>query len=527
MSEREIGAYKGKQRPIETTQAEDLARHVSSQFYSDAHKVEAKRRYDIYSEDFRSLIAEKIFETHEDQETKRAMTKFVDVTMNPALDMTRQLCMLWRDPVKRYVEGASEASNEALTDMYKESWIDAYALLWNQMAFIIGPVTVVPVLRGGRMQYETLLPFYYDVLVDPDNPYGSPLAVAWTVDEGSRGTFGYDAVVVDATTYRYYKVQAGRPQLVSQFEHSVGACPATTLRFSIAPNGDWYNSGYNQRLVDGTLVLGVVNAALNFTRKAQNKRLLVGIGDFGERPSKGQRLDPEIPLIIDTPSIGSVDLKTLDFDTRPHSFIEHALWIYQNLAEAYGASTVYMGTGASTQAESQRFDFTHERLTEVRNEQLPFARAFETELAWKTVALARSLDWDRAEALPQVQLVKEKFQVEFPKLSRTYANPMSEVEHMEALMRHGVISNVDFMRKYYPYLSDEEIKKKLMDNIAQMADTNDFLASRNMSLDADTQRAMSASQINGSMGGRRAYHGTESGESDEFREPDIRDRKVR
>ena len=97
-------------------------------------------------------------------------------------------------------------------------------------------------------------------------------------------------------------------------------------------------------MVDGTVTIGVLGAALGFTRKAQSKKLLVALGDLGGTPS-GQRLDPEIPIRVDSDSPATVNFNTLDFDTDPKNFISHALWIYQSLAEAYGASTAYMEIG--------------------------------------------------------------------------------------------------------------------------------------------------------------------------------------
>ena len=225
---------------------------------------------------FRSeLVVQRISDTHSDLETRREMAKFVDVTNNPALDITREVCVVWKNGATRSIRSVPKMRAKAFQSLVDETWLNVHMQNWNRMAFLLGPVTVVPILREGKMTWQVLLPHMYDVVADPANPFGSPLAASWSIP--SDGSGEPDTVVLDAEGWKYYKTGHGKPELKRVEEHGLDRFPGATLRMNVSYQDDWWGGEHNQRLVDGTVTIGVLGAALGFTRKAQSKKLLVAL----------------------------------------------------------------------------------------------------------------------------------------------------------------------------------------------------------------------------------------------------------
>lgn len=516
MSSRPSGVALG---PVPTSARDDelmgLVMNVSSMFSSSMRKRRSLERYLIHEEDFKRLIIDRLKDVHSDAETIAEMSKFVDLSINPGLDIAKSVSVVWKHGARRSVEGVSAAANEAILSLVEESMLAVHAPLWNRLAFLTGPVTVVPVVRGGEMGWDVLLPHFYDVVPDRSRPYGPPAAAAWTVN----GVDDVDTVLLDGNSWRYYRTSGGKPELVTTEEHGIGRFPGATLRFDITYDSTydpWWGSPRNQRLVDGTVMIGLINAGLAFTRKAQNKKLLTAIGDLTGMP-KQQKLDPVIPVVINTDrGPGSVSMTALDFDTNPQNFIQHALWVLQSLAEAYGAQTPPMATGATISGYASRFSFTHDALTEIRNEQIPFARAFERDLMRATISMAKAMKHRVALDLPTIEQFDEGFRVEFPKLARTFADPTKEAEFSDWLIRRGCMTQIDILRSQNPTLSDRQLAALMDANLRSQAEFNDKVTSRGLIHDNSNNSITTAPQVTGAIGGKaRADKAQDQAENNE------------
>lgn len=487
------GAY-----PVEYAQA--LIERCAFTLRSDERKRRAWDRWLIYTEQHAPLILARILDTQNDEGVRNEIAKFVDLTVNPGLDVTRQTSVCWRQGARRSIEGVSEDALKAFHELVLESRIDAIAPSWNRIAALVGTILVVPAVRKGALRWDTLLPTFTEVQPDPEDPFGSPVAAAWTIR--SECEQPEDAVVVflDASAWRTYKLarapiiraaaamgmaaapepeptlEVARPPI----EHQLGYFPGVPLRFTEVFDGDWYGSPYlNQRLVDATVAIGVLNAALGFTRKAQNKKLLALIGDLGGFPD-GQSLDPEVPFVADVPA-GSGPAPTvtsLDFDTSPDNFIKHASWVYRNIASAYGGQVESDETGAGT-----RLVFSPETLTEIRNEQIPHARQFERELWATAVDMARKFQHPLAQRLPSREQVLAGFRIDFGKLSRRFQDPIAETAWTDWLLSKGATDQIEILRAQgNTTLDDEQLRELIEKHLEVQARFNDAVTKRNLNM---------------------------------------------
>ena len=476
--------------------------------HSDLRKRNAWDRWLIYTEQHKPLILDRIGVTHNDAGLKNEIAKFVDLTVNPGLDVTKQTAVCWRQGARRSIEGIEEDQLAAFHELVLESNIDTLAPAWNRIASLVGPVIVSPAVRGAELRWDTLLATFAEVRTAPDDPHGQPIAAAWSLRDECCEPGKARAVLLDDQAWTTYESTQGQPQKDGTFgppttailgepiEHGLGYFPGVTLRFDAVFDGDWWGSPYlNQRLVDATIAIGLLNASLAFTRKAQNKKLLTIIGDLSGFPS-GQVLDAEAPLTSDVPpqSGPAPAINVLDFDTDPASYIKHAGWIYRNIANAYG------GQVESDEADgSARVVFSVEALTEIRNEQIPHARMFERDLWAAAVDMCKKLRHPLASRLPTRQQVLDGFRIDFGKLSRKFADPAAEQAWLEFLMAKGASDQIEIIRAQgNSTLNDQQIKSLAESHLENQSWFNNILATRNLSL--IDGRVHSTAQANGAKG---------------------------
>lgn len=539
---------------------------------SRKRRAEAHRRWLVYSENFEPLVCERILKIQHDESIREELAKFVDVTANPGLDIARQICVVWKhgarrmirdkDKAKRRMQDLSDQDDakmkgsslvapepaadkptdsnrvvkqqpiefeenpeqEAFQKLVTESMLDSLLPELNRLALLCGPVLVFPVIRGKRrrMQFDVVLPHQYEVLQDPDDPHGEPLAACWELfdinDPHQQDPRMWSAedrpnfLVVDHRGWHYFDTRAGidNPKRIRSERHAVGEFPGASLRLWRSFDESWHGHFPHKRLIDGTISVGFINTTAGFVRKSQCKKLLYVKGDLEEAP-KRQVLDPEGAARFDVQSPHLIDFNAIDFDTSPNNFITHALWVYQSLAEAYGAQSVSMAANSSTSNFMEgRFQFSHDALTEVRNEQIPFCRAFEHDLAVKMVAVARgskpTSDDDNGIGgkdppdivnLPDPEKVRESFTVEFPKLARTYADPRQRADDTDWLISKGSLTQLDVLRWDNPTLTDDQLLDLLLQNLEVQSKVNDIKASRNMPNDGES---VTAPEAQGRMG---------------------------
>lgn len=477
--------------------AEGLIDRCFHEFNTDARKRRAWDRWIIYTEQYQELILRRIMDTQTDDGVRTEMSKFVDLTINPGLDVTRQTSVCWRHGARRSIEGITEDQLEAFHELVLESRIDIVAPGLNRIAAFVGTTIVVPVVRKtaqhpeGVLAWDVLLPTFTEVATDPEDPYGTPTACAWTVRDQCGEPDKAIATYLDGKGWSYYKLadaDATQPDrkraavpLRAPTEHNLGYFPGVPLRFGEVFDGDWYGSPYlNQRLVDATVAIGVLNAALGFTRKAQNKRLLALIGDLGGFPD-GQTLDPEVPFVADVPNgVGIAPTVTsIDFDTSPKNFVEHASWIYRNIASAYG------GQVESDDVGDTRLTFSVETLAEIRNEQIPHARQFERDLWANAVDMCRAMRHPLAASLPSREQVLKGFRIDFGKLSRRFTDPAAEQAWTDWLLSKGATDHLEILRAQgNATLNDSQLQALIEARLKNQAWFHDVVTTRNLSMTA-------------------------------------------
>ena len=468
----------------------------------DPRKVDAYHKWLIFTECYGSLVSRKISAVQRDVDIRAEINRHIDLSINLGLDITKDVSVIWKSGSTRRLnrgdiitgkpeEDDSRASRSDLAfhSLVRESRFRTFAPVWNQMAFFLGPITVVPVIRGGRLTWDTLKPHEYDVVTNPDDPFGDPLAVVWDVRR--RGPFTpqgksdgqADLIILDDEAWTYYKVRGrGDVEVVGRTEHGLGMFPGSVLRFDIAHDLSWWGHDQHRRLVDATITIGYLLASLSFIRKAQNKKLLTIIGDLEAMP-KGQTTGPERGLAVDTGAQGggTVNISTIDFDTDPKNFIQHASWLMHSIARSYGGSTSIQSGGFGT------IEFGHGELTEIRNSQIPFARDFEHDLWAKSTSMAIRMGHPMAKDLPDHDEVKNNLSIEFAKLSRVFTDPKDEQEYLDWRLKRGLDNYGTLGQRDWTELTEEQAQARVMDNIQKQIPVIEQVTKRDMTTNPSQQ----------------------------------------
>lgn len=446
---------------------DQLVARLATTWASDRRRMRAWEMWSIYREDLAPLVEEAIRAQYHDDEARRELRRFAAREWNVLLDVTRVGAVAYRSGVSRRVHGATPHQQAAFAALVQEGRAAIHCPQWLRLAFALGPVTVIPVVRASKLRWDVLLPHYTEADPDENDYAGPPSAVAYTVQDSS--TAAGTTVYVDGTHWSYWSTTNGTLDRTRSVAHGAGRMPGSTLRLDTPYDADWWTSSRNERLRAATITVAVIATALAFVRKTQNRKLLTIIGNITATQMQ-QRIDPEIPLQLKTkmgPS--AIDVDAVDLETTPDGFLKHIAAVYRTAAEGLGIPSFAVDFDFESGSESERLRVQHEALTELRGEQVPHCREFESRLWAEAVRECKATGHPRAPDLPDPDVVESTLEVEFPLLSRAYNDPTAERDHLDWQMRRGVIAPLDLLRRDHPSLSDVELAAEQTQNLAAYA----------------------------------------------------------
>jgi len=442
-------------------------------------KSGAEKRWDVLTEDFVTQIHDRINETHNEPITRSRLRKFASETLNLARDVTTRIAVCWKPGIRRFIDGADKDEVATFNRAYQRAKITAQLQDVNRWGWAIGPTIVVPRVRQKELSLDILLPHQYDAIFGDDDPLGDPIAVIYTIANGDNAPGSMPlTVVLDAESWRTFNYLG---ELVGETPHELGYFPGAVCRFDTPQDPDWYSATRNERLFAATIEIGYFYAKMNFVRKSQDKKLSHLFGDVDEIP-KGQQLDPEFPYFAY--GNGSVEFGVDDFDTSPENYIKQIRFTAESVTEGIGIPYGALSYDLQEQsgAGSAILEISYDALTTARNEQLPHADDFESELAWKANDMMLKMGHRDRLDLPKTDAVKEGFRTEWSELSRV-DDPLKLAKLHDWQRKHGLVTDVDLYQKKHWSMSREECKEALMRNLEEQAEINDFVTSRNLNRD--------------------------------------------
>lgn len=437
-----------------------------------ARKYSALKRLRILQEDFRQDVVARILDTHSQPSTRERISKFASVTINPARDITQAVCVAYDAGVRRILRGATEDQQAAFSQLVKESQASTKAPIWLRYAFFLGPTLVIPVVRKGKLSLEIIRPDSADILPDDEDPMGTPAAAAWSTT-GSSSSF----VMLDDTAWRYLDDQ-GRDTRPPQV-HDLGYWPGAVFRLD-EPADSWWPRAYQERLVDGTIACAHTYAVMQWVRKSQNKKFFSVIGELDE-VARGQMMDPELALTVNSPS-NSVQLQVFDFDTNPENFLNSIRFIMETLVESYGIPQSAVSYNIAQDGGALALSIKRERLTHIREVQIPYMDRAERDLWPHAVAVVRAAGHPLGRRLPPPDEVRDMLDLQWP-VMRTIDDPLQRESLYKEQIKRGGVSPVDMIQEDHPELTREECVELMSRNISEQAAILEEYSKRGMVMD--------------------------------------------
>jgi hypothetical protein len=445
-------------------------------------RAQSRRKALLYQEKHLPLVHQRIRERLQDPEVAGYVALFASRSPNLYKAVVDAVAVAYRRGVQRELRGVSEATARAFADIVAESGIDRKGNGINAKAWHMGPTIVSPHL-------DTRLRLALDV-VTPDRcevkREGSYItAVLWC--EGSTW------IEIDESAWRYFNSKGEETKRV---EHAAGVCPAVAF-VAIDNEDDWWSSAAHQGLADASLDVAYKMALGGFNRNVSGNKLLVIQGNIEGTPP-GQSLGhPALPLYLrGTPA--ETDVKLLDRIVPASDHLSEVAATIAMAVSVYGIQPgeFTVGGGGLT------ITINSDRLGVFRDLQVPLLHAGEMELWPEACDLLRGTPHRHARVLPPGDEARELLRVWYPDLASPDETKKA-IEAMEAGLRYGITSPLDWALARRPELTKREAEETQQEKLATFIRTIDPLVARNIPAQApDATGYQTLPQQQGREGGR-------------------------
>ena len=487
--------------PIIETQAKKTIQAMAERAHdhaASARKQEAERRLLIMQDQWRNLAMSYVGSLYQTAEVRRAVQKRVKTTTNVLRQLANQVCVAYeRQPLRRLVD-APEASSRAFAKVLREAKIATRAVGWERKTFGLNVALVVPVVRHGQLDYVTLLPHCFEVVADPENPIGDPLAVvvelANTSDRPGR-KLRY--AVLDDRAWHYFDERAvpmGKPTF-----HGAGVFPGTPFRLS-DPTDDWFDQFRGEGIVEATLQVAHLRARMDYVRFHQDR--------FKEMFMTAQQENLTVQVVSAEAAV--------EFPVDPHE----ARWQVEDMSLSINEHRAHIRDHIEAAAESVGIPvsavdvskliesvtplghlLSHKAAEKVRAEHVSHLDQAEHDLHWKSALVMRGMGHPLARHLDPA-LVRKSFEVAFIP-APFVQDPLTQLQVDKAEVDQGLASTYQIYMRRHPGTTLEEAMERVDEIAAQEARLDTIYMKHGLPKDSSLRRA-SREQLLGVIGGQRS-----------------------
>jgi hypothetical protein len=475
---------------------------------------ECYRKLSVDGERHLELIQIRIQELMNTPYMRRELIKYAPSGMphNALRRMADVVSVPYHRPPRRRVRSGS--ASESLGRLYQTSGLNRSLRLAARYSFLCGVTLLFPHTGAHRpsgapprMSCEV---FAGDVLEavwhlsDPEHPDAALIKYV----DADRPQFAPDRAA--------YKLIAGdgvvlldsqcRPIPGRAIEAPLGPAPLVCVRVRDNQPGDWWDWRANSRLLHTTLDVAVVAALMDYTRKAQSRKLVTMIGDIEGIPDE-QAASTEHPLVVESASPGRTEIKVLDLNTPVKDFRDHIAFKLEALAESYGLPSSVLDKRSTVMDAAANGPEIHEALSKLRDSQIEPLTSSERHLA----ALVARRSSPVGLKFPNERQILDGFTIDWQPLSYV-DQPLQRLKVQQEKIKLGISSQVQAYMEEHPECSEDEALEEVKRLIEQRNEIDDLLAARNLAADP-YQQHNNAARAQGREGG--LANNTEDEQSDD------------
>ncbi len=487
--------------PIIESKAKTAIKQMVERNHGDAvaaRKIAAERRLLILQGQWKGLAQSYLAPLYATDAARSAVQKRVKVTANVLAQVCRQVCVAYERQPLRKLEGATEEQSKAFAKVTREAQIGIHGKEWERKTFAMCTTVVVPVIRSGRLHYMHLLPHCFEVVVDEDDPMGTPLALVIEMQDASdRRANRMKYAVLDSEAWHFYDE---RSQVISApTYHNAGVFPGTLFRLS-TPTDDWYDQFRMDGLVDATLEVAHLRARMDWVRFHQDrfKEIL-----FTEQVARltDQVVSAEGPAEVPI-NPGDAEWVLKDANLSIANARAHIRDHIEAACEAFGIPVSSVDVSHLVESVSPLGHLlSHQATEKIRADNVGYLALAEADLHWKSALVMRGMGHPLANSLP-ADVVKRTFEIEYT-AAPFLQDPKTQLEVDKGLVDQGLASTYQIYMRRHPGLTLEEAIKQVNEIAAHEAQLNDEYIKRGPPKDSELRRA-SREQLLGTIGGQRS-----------------------
>lgn len=509
--------------PITTTLADaTVARMLldAQRQSTEARQADAAERLLMLQENWRHLIYAFVNRRYKTDAVKRAINSHVKTTFNVLLQITRRVCVVYRQPPVRRLKGAPQASQDAWAAVMREAEMSTRMKSVERHVFAVNVAIVMPVVyedpagRGKRLRYDELLPHCTEVQTYEQDPMGSPQTATFSIRSGSD--FDGDPLrtaVVDDSAIRYYdkhdRIIGG-----ATVNHDAGVFPGVGFRLD-HPVDDWWSSTLGSGVVQATKESAHLAARLDWVRFGQDRYKEIMAAEDLQRISQ-QTAGAEGPLEIPL-APGSFSYQALNVIASIDEHVKHLRLYLHQAADLVGvpATLVDFAAFGVDAATPQSQATQHAALASLRSEHIEWYRRGEHELAWRTALVLQGMRHPLAPLLSP-EMVADTFEVEYPDL--TYVeDPQTRVTVSVARVQAGLSSTIREYQREHPELTFEQAKTQVIAIAEEEGELNELYIRNNWPRGAAGKQTLAQAQ--GAEGGKASGEARQDTTDDPAAEP--------
>lgn len=492
--------------PIITTLGETaVARmlHDAQSRNTEARQADAAKRLFMLQENWRHIVYAYVNAIYKTDAVKQNISKRIKRTFNILLQITRRVCVVYKQPPVRRLKGAPQASQDAWSALMREAQVATKMQDVEKRVFAANVDILVPTVyddpsgRGKRLRYDELLPHCTEVYTSDHYPMGPPDSAVYTVKSGSD----FDGqplrtAALDAYATRYYDQ---RDRLVRTEPHGAGIFPGVAFRLE-HPIDDWWCSDRGAGVVEATVEGSHLLARLDWIRNAQDRYREVMASEELSRISTqvaGAEGPLEIPVNPD-----AFRYEVFDVNTPITNHEQHIKLYLHQAAESVGVPSVLVdfdfSSGNTANTSPQSAAAQHAALADLRNQHIEWYREAERELAWRTALVLQGAGHPFADLLPP-DMVADSFEIEFPELTFV-EHPTTRVAVARDRIAIGLSSTVREYQREHPDLTFEESKAQVIAIAEEEGELNELYIRNNWPRGAAEKQTLAQAQ--GAQGGQ-------------------------
>ena len=422
-------------------------------------QAEAQDKLDLYMDDFKQIIEDKIGELFHEK-TKDRLLYHVNQSQNILKRVVNEISTLYKTEAVRTTEPESSQYQELLEALSLDvtmKKINRYTNLLNESLLKVG-------VRRGQLVYDIITPNICTVIQNEADPTQADAIVYMTTRANTIGS--------KEIRYHYwskdgdYLIYDEGFQIVQRIYDSYDE--SELLRYPYIdldtgqyllpfvifhrqqPDSNFWDQDSGRDLYNATVATAIKMSLFDYYFKTGSFKQIYLIGDKADMPGK-QVLDP---LTVLRGSGEDAEIGVLDREINLEQLKNAIIFQINTIINNYGISADQYSLIIS-EISGRALKIRNRGLLEIRKEQLPIFKSGEQELFKVTRAVNNA-------HFPNLQIPDNvKFNIDFGELEIP-EDPEDDLELQTKRLRSGLISPGQFYQHFNPDIKDEKEAEKII-----------------------------------------------------------------